>query len=225
MKGMRRLSIGFRAKVDEIFSGMENHEALAQSALSDLKESVGGARVGLARLKRDEARLRDEHGAALSKAGVWRDRAKQEGDQDRALDCLRRAKQCQTHADTLDKRLLEQRRASERLACEVRQLENRYSELSSRYQIMRTREARARAFESLQADLAGLGGDVEQVFEGWEGRVVRSETFGGLSADFEEDLEDRYLQDEERVDLLAELEALRAEPDAPVGGFPQKGAE
>jgi hypothetical protein len=90
---------------------------------------------------------------------------------------------------------------------------------------MRTREARARAFESLQADLAGLGGDVEQVFEGWEGRVVRSETFGGLSADFEEDLEDRYLKDEERVDLLAELEALRAEPDAPVGGFPQKGAE
>ncbi len=211
MNTFRRLSIGMRAKLDEVFTGMENHEALAQSALKDLRNSVAMARVGLTRLRNDEARLRREQADAESRAERWKSRAKAEPQDDRAVECLRRAKQCQRTAELLSTRVLEQQRSAERLGEQVRELETRYSELASRYQLMRTREARARAFESLHTDLAGLGGDVEQVFENWEDRVVRSEVVGGLELELDQELELQYARAEEKSELLLELQQLRGE--------------
>jgi hypothetical protein len=52
---------------------------------------------------------------------------------------------------------------------------------------------------------------VERVFERWEGRVTRSEYEGGVIFDNEQDLEARYLETEERQELLVELQTLRGE--------------
>lgn len=211
MNGMKRLTLSIRAKLDQVLSEVENHEALAQSALKELHESIASARVGLCRVERDEARLHKQKEDAQTSAKRWRERAKRESDQNDALECLRRGRQAEELSSSIAQRLVDQKSIRERLAAEVRQLEVRYSELQSRYHLMRTREARARAFETLQHDVAGVGGEMERVFERWEGRVTRSEYEGGVVLDSESDLETRYLEEEERESLLVELQALRGE--------------
>lgn len=211
MNGMKRLTLSIRAKLDQVLSEVENHEALAQSALQELHESIASARVGLNRVERDEARLQKQKEDARASAQRWRERAKRESDQNDALECLRRGRQAEELSASIAQRLVDQKSIRERLASEVRQLEVRYSELQSRYHLMRTREARARAFETLQHDVAGVGGEMERVFERWEGRVTRSEYEGGVLLDSESDLETRYLEEEERESLLEELQALRGE--------------
>ncbi|HTM46898.1 MAG TPA: PspA/IM30 family protein [Polyangiaceae bacterium] len=211
MNSMKRLTLSIRARLDQVLSEVENHEALAQSALKELHESIAGARVGLNRVERDESRLNKQKEESAASALRWRERAKTETDQGRALECLRRARRADELVSSIAQRLLDQRSIRERLTGEVRQLEVRYSELQSRYHLMRTREARARAFETLQNDVAGVGGEVERVFERWEGRVTRSEYEGGVIIDQEEDLEARYLESEERQELMVELQNLRGE--------------
>lgn len=211
MNSMKRLTLSIRARLDQVLSEVENHEALAQSAMKELHESIAGARVGLNRVERDEARLNKQKDDAASSAIRWRERAKAETDQDRAIECLRRARQADEIVTSITQRLSDQKNIRERLTGEVRQLEVRYSDLQSRYHLMRTREARARAFETLQNDVAGIGGEVDRVFERWEGRVTRSEYEGGVIFDNEQDLEARYLETEERQELLVELQTLRGE--------------
>lgn len=211
MNSMKRLTLSIRAKLDQVLSEVENHEALAQSALKELHESIAGARVGLNRVERDEARLNKQKDEAAISAVRWRERAKGEADQDRALECLRRARRAEELVASIAQRLFDQKNIRERLTGEVRQLEVRYSELQSRYHLMRTRESRARAFETLQNDVAGVGGEVERVFERWEGRVTRSEYEGGVIIESGEDLEATYLETEERRELLLELQTLRGE--------------
>ncbi len=213
MKAIRRVTVGIKARLDEVLSHVENHEALAESALAELRQSLGRARGQLGRVRRDGARLADDQKQAEREAELWRDRARRTdpGQQEQALECLRRSKVARVRAEGLGERLREHEAVERKLGREIAMLEERFRELETRRRILSTREARARAVEIASQETLPRSGSVDDVFERWEVQLCERE-YPLLSVDDEVDeLSDRLSSEEERQELLGELEALRGD--------------
>jgi phage shock protein A len=172
------------------------------------------SKVQLARVERDGVTLRRTLGEEREAAVRWRERAKREGDEKRALECLRRAKRSETRSLELDKQREEHERVQAQLTRDIRTLEERLVELRQQRNTMRTRQSRAEALGVAQAHGDIRDGEIGQIFERWETRVVESELLSGCDLRSVDGFADEFASAEEEATLRLELEALKAEPEA-----------
>src|SRR6478736_3812693 len=93
MKSLRRWTVGLVAKVDDVLAQVENHEAVAHEALSDMRKSLARSNGQLARVNRDTEALGRELAETIQDAARWRERARTTEQEDKALECLRRARE------------------------------------------------------------------------------------------------------------------------------------
>ena len=208
MSLFKRWRSGVVAQLDGVVARMENHEALAQSALSALQAATARAKARLERVRRDgttlRARLQHEQQADIQ----WKTRALASGDDDkRALECLRRSRQAQERATQLEQRVAEHERVQAQLEREVRTLDERLDGLRQTHHVMRTRKARVEALEA--AHMAGSDTDLDSIFERWEARLCETEQSESTLADEPDGFESGWNGEEERASLEAELQALR----------------
>lgn len=213
MNGFRRWTIGVCAKFDELLGQVENHEALAAQALRDMRASLARANSQLARVEQGCKTLEAEVRAAEEAALRWRTRAKTEGDDERALECLRRARAALTERDKLAERLDEQQRMRDQVRRTIQGLERKFVDLTGKQRLLTTRQAAAQASEAIQSE-SGAAGDVEDVFSRWELKLTEREFVprgaGYYDQDHADGLSEAYEKDEERAELAAELADLRA---------------
>lgn len=209
MNRMKRWTMSVSSWVDGVLAQVENHEAAVGSAISRVRQSSARARVQLKRVERDQQTLRDTLLKEEEAVEAWRRRAKAAGDEEAALECLRRHKTAERRVLRLRQRLGEHERAHKELSEGVRALNAHLSELTERKNVMRTRQSRAEATHGMAGAIGPIG-DLEDVFERWETRVgeieIASECAEPIDA-FEAELE----AVEESVDLRLELQELRAE--------------
>lgn len=207
---LRTVTIGIRSRFDRMLTQIENHEAVAASALADQERALARAAAQLTRLTQSRERLCADLARARDEAGDWRRRAGHCSDDTRALECLRRWKHRTAHATELDRRRETLDTLIARLERDVRGLEARHTELRERHRALRARESRAQAAELVAASTTRCS-DVEDVFERWETQVTEQEYLVTPVVDPWGDLEVEFAREEERAELLVELQNLRGE--------------
>ncbi len=105
MQNIRLWTAALVSRVDGMVSRIENHEALAQSAVRDVRRAGARARVQLRRVRVDGERLRDELSRLREDVETWRERAPRRAveDESAALECLRRSRRSMGRADALER--------------------------------------------------------------------------------------------------------------------------
>lgn len=211
MSRLRRLTGGLWSRVDWMVSQIENHDALVSSALRQVRESTARARVQLVRVRSDGDRLAERAAKAEADVAAWRARARSEvgRDEGRALECLRRSRRCQEQAEALRGRRAEHARAEQRLAADVKRALERVEELREQRNLLRTRQSRAEALDTLAAQNRSLGADLEDTLDRWDTRVTALEIECEIGPDEGDDaFEQSFVSQEECEDLRRELREL-----------------
>jgi phage shock protein A len=212
----KRWSSGFVASIDNVISQVENHEAQVASALRELERGVLRSKVQLQRVERDGVALRQSLGQEREAAKRWRERAKREEDEKRALECLRRCKRSETRSLELDRQLLEHERVEHQLASDVRTLEQRVVELRQQRNTMRTRQSRAEAMTIVYGQGELCGSEITEIFERWELRVSENEVLGGCVRVPVDTLDEELTSAEEEASLRLELKELKVSSESSV---------
>jgi len=207
----KRFTSGFLSSIDGFIAQVENHEALATSALRELEQGVGRSKVQLARVGRDGAALRQALAEEREASVRWRERAKRETEEARALECLRRAKRSDARSLELSTQATEHERIEEQLKRDVQTLEVRVVELRQQRNTMRTRQSRAEALVIVGGSGGANSGEIGDIFERWEERVAESEVHSGCVNVSADTLDEELTSAEDEAALKRELEALRRE--------------
>jgi phage shock protein A len=210
MNSFRRWTIGVCARFDELLGQVENHEALATQALRDMRTSLARANGQLARVEQDCRNLDREVETARSTSEQWRARAGKEGDDQRALECLRRGRSAAKHAETLAERLDHQRRMRDQVQRTIRGLEHKFLDLSGKQRLLSTRQAAAQASEAVHAE-SGTSVEVEDVFSRWEVKLTEKEFQPGVDHASPDTFTESYSEQEEISSLTDELRNLRGD--------------
>ena len=205
----KRWSSGFVASIDSVISQVENHEAQVASALRELERGVLRSKVQLQRVERDGSALRRSLAEEREAATRWRERAKREEDEKRALECLRRCKRSETRSIELARQVVEHERVEHQLAADIRILEQRVVELRQQRNTMRTRQSRAEAMTIVNGEGELCGSEITAIFERWELRVSENEVVGGCVRVPVDTLEEEFTTAEEESSLRLELRELR----------------
>ena len=219
MSRFKQWSTVFLSRVDSMVSRMENHEALVDSAIDEVRHSLAKAKVQLGRVRHDRETLQRRHEQALNAVHSWTERATAIAaeDEQRALECLRRKHGSAREAAGLESRLAEQVQVEERLVADIGAVEERLTRLLHQRNLLRTRESTAAAKGAMASATSPFGEDVGEVLERWEMLVVEAElgngyadtTVGaGLGAATSDGFGDSFAAEEEQRALREELREL-----------------
>ncbi len=211
MARIKRWTHGFVASIDSMIVQVENHEALATSALRELEQGVARSKVQLMRVERDGRALKQALADEREASQRWRERARREENQARGLECLRRHKRSESRVAELTHNQAEHERIEQQLKRDVQTLERRLLELRQQRNTMRTRQSRAEAFSVAQGNGDLQDGEIGQIFERWETRVAETEVASGCLVASVDGLDQEFLDEEEAASLELELQALKEE--------------
>ena len=212
MQSIRLWTAALVSRVDGMVSRIENHEALAQSAIREVRQAAARASVQLRRVRRDGNRQRQRLDELRESEATWRDRARRKADEDEAtaLECLRRSQQAARRAKALEARLREHERIERQLARDVSAVEERLARLDEQRHVLVTRQSRAEAMSALRDGNAPLHTDLDELFDRWEVRIAERELAGGCAEPEDVDpLEGELDREEEHEALREQLETLR----------------
>jgi phage shock protein A len=210
MNLIRRISASFTTSVDRAVSRVENHDAIINAALRDTQLAASRARVRLDRLQKDGERLKARQDELETTIQRWTDRATQYASTDeiRALECLRRRRECESERVTLQAAIETHNSFEARIADQVKQIDIRIREVTQQRNVMRSRQSVADAMLALRSIEDSACGDVEDTFDRWEIKLGESEyplTYATTVDTFDAELR----AEEDYADLRAELDALQ----------------
>lgn len=213
MSRIRIWTAGLVSRVDGMVSRIENHEAVAQSAIAEVRAAAARASVRLRQVRADGARQRERLAALRESEAGWRERARRRADDEAtALECLRRSRRDARRAADLADRVREHERVEKQLAADVATVEERLLQLEAQHHVLATRQSRAEALRGAQHASAPFGSDLQEIFGRWEVQVAEREFAGGCF-DAGDALEEDFDREEEEASLRAELDALARTDD------------
>ena len=209
MSLIRRITATVSSQVDRAVSRVENHDAIVEAALRDTRQAASRARVRLRRLQRDGQRLQQRHdtlGAAIEQWGE-RARAVAESDEEKALACVRRRRDCEQQRANLATAIANHAVLEKRMAEQVRQIEGRIEEVMRQRNAMRSRQSVAEALRAVEHMDDGTRVDLEETFDRWEIQLGESEILADAASPADV-LESEFLAEEDEASLRAELDVL-----------------
>ena len=209
MNLIRRISTSITSSVDRAVSRVENHDAIINVALRDTQQAAARSRVRLERVRKDGRNLRTRR-ANLEQALVrWTERARSiaASDEARALECLRRRRDCQSQLANLAESIEKHDELEARVAEQVKKIEARIREVSQQRNMMRSRQSVADAMRTIN-NIEGVSyGDIEDTFDRWEINLGETEVLLDSMA-VRDPLDSEFLAEEDKAELRAELTEL-----------------
>lgn len=209
MSILKRLSATMFSRVDRVVSEIENHDAIIESAVRDNQRALAKARVRFNRLKADGQRLAQRLADLQASEAQWTRRAQDKAEQDEqtALQCLQKRRECRRRIATTEQALAEHRKAEDRLAKELETMEERVKRIGQQRNLLRSRQSAAEAMRTFKAieDCSYI--DIDDTFEKWEVKVTEAE-LASDGFDTTDDLEQEFIEAEELEDLQHELSEL-----------------
>ena len=211
MQNIRLWTAAVVSRIDGMVSRIENHEALAQSAIQEVRRASARARVQLRRVRADGEQLRAKIEESSEAEASWRERARRKAGEDEAaaIECLRRAREAARRIGVLENRLREHERLESGLTTDVARIQERLSRLEEHRHLLAARESRAEALTGLWVGDAGPG-PIDDLFDRWEVQVSEREVSFGRDDDADA-FEHGFSLEEEEADLRAELANLVGE--------------
>lgn len=217
MSLIRRISTSITSSVDRAVSKVENHDAIINSALRDTQQAAARSRVRLARVRKDGESLKTRRGELQVAVSRWTERAKSiaADDEAKALECLRRRKDCEAQLRNLEDSIEKHDELEARITDQVKKIEERVGEVAQQRNMMRSRQSVAEAMRTIN-NIEGVSyGEIEDTFDRWEINLGESEILMG-AAKMADPLDSAFLADEDTAELRAELnELLQADEEKP----------
>ncbi len=218
MSIFKRISATVASSIDHMVGEIENHEAVVEASLEEMQKKIATAKVRLSALNRDKLALGKKMHDVQAKAQTWKTRAVQTAseDQDKALQCLSRSKQCEQQVATMQNSLDEYETAALKLSSDIEQSEMKLSEMRQKHTILRARQSTSSALNAAnRSSEDNTQKLLDSTFDRWEINIVESELTGETSNssldNFADSLEQDFLKQENRAELSMELEALLKE--------------
>lgn len=209
MSILKRLSATMSARVDQVVSEIENHDAIIDSAVRDSQRALAKAKVRFNRLKADGRRLQERLAQLQTSEAQWTRRAqdKAEQDQQTALQCLQKRRKCRRQITAAEQALTDHRSAENRLAKELETMEERVRQIGRQRSLLRSRQSAAEAVRTFKAieDCSCI--DIDNTLEKWEVKVTEAELASG-DLDTDDSLEQQFIEAEELETLQEELNEL-----------------
>ena len=209
MNLIQRISTSITSSVDRAVSKVENHDAIINAALRDTQQAAARARVRLERVRKDGHQLKTRHANLTLAISRWTDRARNVAadDEHKALECLRRRKDCEKQLATLIESIEKHDELEERIAEQVKKIESRIVEVAQQRNMMRSRQSVAEAMRTIN-NIEGVSyGDIEDTFDRWEINLGETEILMNATTSVDP-LESAFLADEDVAELRAELADL-----------------
>jgi len=217
MSIIRRISTSITSSVDRAVSKVENHDAIINSALRDTQQAAARSRVRLERVRKDGRNLKTRRGNLQLAVLRWAERAKSVASQDesKALECLRRRKDCEKQLHNLEDSIEKHDELEARIAEQVKKIEARIGEVAQQRNMMRSRQSVAEAMRTIN-NIEGVSyGEIEDTFDRWEINLGETEIMIG-AATTSDPLDSAFLTEEETTELRAELgELLKTDEEKP----------
>ena len=217
MSLIRRISTSISSSVDRAVSKVENHDAIINSALRDTQHAAARSRVRLERVRKDGNNLKERYSKLQVAVSRWTDRAKSiaQDDEAKALECLRRRKDCETQLVSLRDSIEKHDELEARITEQVKKIESRIGEVSHQRNMMRSRQSVAEAARTIN-NIEGVSyGEIEDTFDRWEINLGETEILMG-SCTMSDPLDSAFLAEEDTAELRAELnELLKVDEEKP----------
>ena len=215
MSIIKRLSATLVSGIDKVVGEIENHEAVVYASLDEMRKKLAEAKVRLGQIHREQAGLGRKIAEHQQKQHLWRRRAVEcatGGDEVKALECMRRAGDCQRQVDRLEQARIRYREASEKLQRDIDGGEQRLAELKQKYILMRARQSTAAALDAAGDSDDDITRLLDGTFERWEITLCQAETVLADHDDVDE-IERVFLDQEQQHALRSELASLLAEEE------------
>ncbi len=207
---VKRLVATVGASFEQFVNKVENHEAVAESVIRDVRASAAKLKVQLGGISAQAERLRERRDTLGEDSGRWRERAKRFAaeDEDRALECLRRMERAKVEQAQVVDQLARYEALNEKLKDRLAAVEARLSDLQLKRTALSSRGARARVKGAADQDSMA---DVNAVFDRWEMAVVEDEYLDDVTDGGRDTLERELDAAEEQAKLKTVLEEIKKE--------------
>lgn len=209
MSLFRRISATLTSSVDRAVSKVENHDAIVNAALRDTQKAAARSRVRLERVRKDGHALKNRYESLQLAISRWTDRARSiaASDEEKALECLRRRKECEAQRRNLWDSIEKHEELEGRIEEQVKKIEARIGEVAHQRNMMRSRQSVVEAMRVIH-NIEGVSyGDVEETFDRWEINLGETEILSGANTS-SDPLDSAFLAEEDAASLRAELELL-----------------
>ena len=211
MSLIRRISTSITSSVDRAVSKVENHDAIINAALRDTQHAAAKSRVRLERVRKDGNSLKRRYSDLQQAVVRWTERARNVAGEDeaKALECLRRRKECEAQSHNLRDSIEKHDELESRIAEQVKKIEARIGEVAQQRNMMRSRQSVAEAMRTVN-NIEGVSyGEIEDTFDRWEINLGETEILMG-AATLSDPLDSAFLAEEDTAELRAELRCLLA---------------
>jgi len=209
MSLIRRISATVTSSVDRAVSKVENHDAIVNAALRDTQQAAARSRVRLERVRKDGRALKNRYQSLQQAESRWTERARSiaSSDEAKALECLRRRKDCETQIRNLKDSIEKHEELEGRIAEQVKKIDARIGEVAHQRNMMRSRQSVAEAMRTIH-NIEGVSyGEIEETFDRWEINLGETEILMGASSSADP-LDTEFLAEEDTEALRAELAEL-----------------
>lgn len=210
MSIIKRLSSTLVSSIDHLVADIENHDAVIQASLADMRKKIATARIRLAQIQRDENQLQEQINALQTQSGKWRTRAIDTAatDETRALACLQQHQQCIKQAEQLEQERLQYQHVAQTLAHDINTSEQQLNNMQHKQRLLRARQSSAEAVQVTQRNTTSQD-TLNDTFERWEIRIAQDCTTLPPTP-LVDPLEKEFQTIEQQNALKAELAALLA---------------
>ncbi len=209
MSIFRRISTSITSSVDKAVSKVENHDAIINAALRETQQAAARSRVRLERVRKDGNSLKNRHQELELAITRWTERARSVAptDEAKALECLRRRKDCETQLCHLRDSIEKHNELEARIVEQVKKIDGRIGEVSHQRNMMRSRQSVAEAMRAVH-NIEGVSyGEIEDTFDRWEINLGETEILTGANSTADP-LDSAFLAQEDTAELRAELHEL-----------------
>jgi len=207
----KRITATVTANVDNAIATMENHDAVLEASLADMRRASAKSKARLRRVEADGARLRGKLEQLETARQRWTTRAARHADSDEAtaLECLKRRRAAAAQRDDCAEALARHDTLVSKLSASIEKIDQRYRELDQTRTLMQTRERAAQAAHTIDAfGDHGVGTNIDDTLERWEARISEYEVDDTTDPDAER-FEQTFIDEELRAELREELDALK----------------
>lgn len=215
MKLFKKLAVNINSRMDAVAERFENREALSSAYIREYERIVAKAKVRLAQVDNEVARLENHSRELGEKIQLWTDRARRihGSDEAKALECVARMTKCRQSREQVQKNLEEARNLRNKMARDVDHILKKLEAHKRRHQNLTGRQVCAEAVHAMQYAETGLETDIGDLFTRWETDVTASELHAQLPASIDDPLEHEFDTTEQEQALRMALEEIIASPE------------
>ena len=211
MSIFKRLSLTLFSRIDQVVGDIENHDAVIQATLNDMRKKVAEAKARLGQVHREKGRLEQQSQELQENVQRWQQRAIEcsDADEEKALECVSRSRFCEQKNVKLREAINQYVQTADKLGRDIESSEQRLAEMKQKLTLMRARQSTNSVVCATSEMNSHVENQLDETFERWEINISQAEMLVDQpdSTDF---LERDFLDKEKEEDLRKELTQLLA---------------